>query len=476
MKQLGILISMAFLSGTTFSQWSYTEQATGFQNSALHSVDIIGQKVYVGGVCGTTASQINHLNMLKSEDGGQTWSELHSSGIGSEYLYTRNLHFFNELTGLATCSTVPGYYAESTDEQFIIKTTDGGSSWSTVYEKNASHSFETMSAMEFFNETNGIVVGHFDDNGWFDIQPWAAITSNGGDSWTDITLPTAMDGKEINGLDIEGNTAYLLLQDGYDFVSANNSCSFYVYKSTDMGQTWTQLASMPFPQEYHTQNVVDGASVNDIDFGSANVGYICFSESKHKSYVYKTTDAGVTWTDIQAPMNETSGHANLDFNDIHFINADEGFVAAGNFCDDNACYRGHGLMYTSDGGNNWTIIDHEPYDSYSFVEVNYEPLSDIGYVVGAGITFSNGRIFKFEHPSAEQVELEEIAFNLYPNPSNGVVQIDGLKKDASVHVLSIDGKSIQELSTVNGKLEINLKPGVYLIKIGATTKKLTIAN
>ena len=66
MKQLGILISMAFLSGTTFSQWSYTEQATGFQNSALHSVDIIGQKVYVGGVCGTTASQINHLNMLKS--------------------------------------------------------------------------------------------------------------------------------------------------------------------------------------------------------------------------------------------------------------------------------------------------------------------------------------------------------------------------------------------------------------------------
>lgn len=74
------------------------------------------------------------------------------------------------------------------------------------------------------------------------------------------------------------------------------------------------------------------------------------------------------------------------------------------------------------------------------------------------------------------MELEEIAFNLYPNPSNGIVQIDGLKKDASVHVLSVDGKSIQELSTVNGKLETHLKPGVYLIKIGATTKKLTIAN
>ena len=472
-----ILVSTIFLfNSMAFSQWAFNEVANNLQLSATLSVEIVDEKVIVGGVCGTTASQIDHLNMIQSTDAGQTWAQPHTSTIGSEYLYTRNLHFFDDQVGLATCTAYPGYYAESSDDQFIIKTVDGGVTWNSVYQKDASHGFEAMSAMEFFDGTNGIVAGHFDDAGWFDIQPWMAVTSNGGDSWTDINLPAAMDGKEIKGMDIEGNAAYILLQDGYDYVDINNSLSFYVYKSTDLGQTWTQISTMPFPQEYAIEDVLDGSSATDIDFGSADVGYICFAEAKHKSYVYKTTDGGNTWSDIQAPLNSVSGHANLDFNDIHFTSANEGFVAAGNYCDENACYRGYGVIYTADGGANWTVIGYDPNASFSFTKVDYDPTVGVGYIVGSGITSTNGRVFKLEHPNAGQEELDEIEFDMYPNPSNGVVYIDGLPEGEIVEILSLDGKKIKDVHSLNGSLEIVLDNGIYLVRSGSATKKLTVTK
>jgi endonuclease I len=71
-------------------------------------------------------------------------------------------------------------------------------------------------------------------------------------------------------------------------------------------------------------------------------------------------------------------------------------------------------------------------------------------------------------------EFETLNVIIYPNPSNGMVQIAGLKSIASLEVFSITGQKMYATSyEPNVKLDLNLPAGIYLVKVKEGSKTAT---
>lgn len=101
---------------------------------------------------------------------------------GFEKFDFRDVHAWNDSTAVIMAIASPAT---------ILKTTDAGTTWKTVFEDTAAAMF--LDAMHFFNTTHGIVVGD-PIQGKFYI----ATTADGGNSWQPLALekrPTALPGE-----------------------------------------------------------------------------------------------------------------------------------------------------------------------------------------------------------------------------------------------------------------------------------------
>jgi hypothetical protein len=104
----------------------------------------------------------------RSTDGGThfNWTPVK----GFEKADFRDIEAFDSLTAVVMAIASPAY---------ILRTTDGGSTWNTVYENNSPGMF--LDAMEFRNPQQGIVIGD-PVNGEF----FFALTRDGGRSWNNM--------------------------------------------------------------------------------------------------------------------------------------------------------------------------------------------------------------------------------------------------------------------------------------------------
>jgi len=107
----------------------------------------------------------------RSLDSGNTfqWITVH----GFEKTDFRDIEAFSETAAVIMGIAAPAY---------LLKTSDGGSTWKVVFENKDTAMF--LDAMEFWNEHSGIVIGDPVQGKFF-----VARTFNGGISWKDI--PTA---------------------------------------------------------------------------------------------------------------------------------------------------------------------------------------------------------------------------------------------------------------------------------------------
>ncbi|MBX2971954.1 MAG: T9SS type A sorting domain-containing protein [Flavobacteriales bacterium] len=123
-----------------------------------------------------------------------------------------------------------------------------------------------------------------------------------------------------------------------------------IYRSTDAGATWTLMQSGQSASNYITA----------IQFVDENIGYAsCYGGGK----VLKSTDGGLTWTSIAPePL--------VFIRDLHFFDALTG-VAVGS--------AGH-VIRTTDGGDTWTMMGGTPQSTISIFFTG----RDTGYAVGTG--------------------------------------------------------------------------------------------
>jgi len=203
--------------------------------------------------------------IYKSTDGGYLWDTLANSFDS----YLTKIVFVNSNTGFIV--------GEGNGSGIILKTSDAGLSWSTVYE-----SIGPVRGIHFVDENTGYAI-HSNS---------VLKTINGGKDWTEIHI---------------GNEGILL---DIFFVNQNVGyvCGFMgdLYKTTNGGETWIDLSGQIMN------------SLINMFFVDENTGYM----SGDGGTFYQTSNGGITWANL--------GPTLLTFSSLWFTDDQTGFAVRPN--------------------------------------------------------------------------------------------------------------------------------------------------
>ena len=221
-------------------------------------------------------------SILYSSNGGASWQVVYHANLTSA-----NYNSEYQMSFPGAGST--GYAVQNNE---IVKTTDGGQSWATVYSAGAA--FFTISATSA--------------NTAYAAGPNVLIkTTNGGASWSAVTGPFA----------IQAMTAFSDLH--VYVVTTRGDC----YSSIDGGTTWQQSNS-PTGQ-------LSNITVNSLHFVNDTTGYVCGGG------IYETRNSGKSWEVM--PLSEPGDY--YLYERLFFYNSQQAWMGA---------YRGALLLTTNGGG------------------------------------------------------------------------------------------------------------------------------
>ncbi len=330
-------------------------------------------------------------NMFYSNDAGQSWTQVFSapSGMQPGFLISAVPSFADAQTG---------YYGYGPG--FVIKTTDGGASWSQI----SSGSGQSLNDIDRFANGNLIAVG---DNGtiltsiggtsqWilqpvisqFNIKAVQVIgpsevvlvdevgqvymSTDGGANWTaastvppslspaeDIHFNTLLDGWVIG----QGSSLYHTIDGGNTWIPVPDFGGAYVavdveglniwaanvtglfYRSTDNGSTWIEgnLPNFPF-------------QIQDMDFYDANIGYAVGWGGQ----AFRSEDGGVIWQVLPTPITDDQ------LTDLYIIGPNELWVSTNS----NKAY------YSANGGQGWAVLDIGSSGFGNFSAITASPIGD----------------------------------------------------------------------------------------------------
>jgi photosystem II stability/assembly factor-like uncharacterized protein len=401
MKKITPILLLIFTTLSGFSQ-SWTPLTTGTTSNLLSvsfANDNTGWSVGMGG------------KIIKTINGGSSWTT-QTSGISSD-LYSVCAIDTNTAISVGNANT-------------IIRTTDGGATWSIINAPaNAS-----LRAVWFLNSTIGFITGGSINSGI------VFKTTNGGLTWTSLSISA-------------------IATYGVFFTDVNNGYvsdgAGTILKTTNGGTSWTNLNS--------------GVSVllDYIFFTDPNTGYA----SGEDGTIIKTTNAGADWEYLTIGTTDR-------FLSIIFLDPATGYASGGDVGGSNA-----GSIYkTMDAGVTWTL---ETTNVNRFYRGSF-PSHAAGYVCGLNGTIVKITNINSGMGVSEN-NLTHFNFNLYPNPFVNEFSANiNLQKEESLQSKIIDvlgrecfSKNYENLSTGDHLLQfdnITLPAGTYFvqIRIGSTVE------
>ena len=266
----------------------------------------------------------------------------------------------------------------------IRKTTNGGVSWFKQYGPPVSG---INRGCWFFNAAAGYIIGSKS----FPYLPFAAKTSNGGSTWSELNV-SFTNAHELN--------------DQYWFNADTGwVCGYNVLLyTTNGGASFSNLFSNVPPT---------GNGQNDllaIQFVSRQTGWIG-AANLERNNIYKTTNGGVSWVFQDNPVSQSGWN---QINDVKFLSADSGWAAHGT-------PSTGAIMFTSNGGSTW-LMDNTVYSWYDcFATYRRSKIwcgGSSGQMWYARISGSTGISNKEGLPD------EFILYQNYPNPFNPSTKIE----------------------------------------------------
>lgn len=409
------------ISTVTFAQWTVNMSgAPGYyQIGAVHFID--DNTGFVGG----TNNLFGGDGIIsKTTNGGSSWTTVAtilSSPIQAIYFVSSTLGFAVGTNGL------------------IARTTDGGNIWSTQnYTNPNSGNNEVFKSVHFVNQDTGYIAGGF-------YEMMVLKTTDGGINWTQLTMPSYF--QRLNGVYFtNSNTGYVV---GGDLFSGGVG---RIYHTTDGGSTWDTLSS--------------GVTnyFNDIIFTDANNGLIGCSND---GVILKTTDGGQNWSQINNPAGTSA------IGEFSFINSNIGY----------ACTLGGKILKTTDGGSTWTVDGDVSSTIFSLYSIS-APSQNFGIATGIGGIYaemgSGTGIDKLASGNNNE-------FLIYPNPSRGNLKIQNISQnltDGSIRIIDVQGREVFSKRFENKTMwnyELNdLNDGMYIVFIETkeylTTEKLIVGR
>ena len=284
--------------GGTILKYSYSFQPFNSQNWTLctsNSTSYLRDICFFDSLSGIAIG--SNGSILKSIDGGLNWSLFQTSSVFS----------FNSIDFVENKGWLVG------GNGTIKHSLDFGDNW---IDQTSGTNLQLIS-VDFVNLNIGYAVGG--SFNFFEEEGIIIKTTNGGTSWSTISLPTVV------------CTGVQFISEDVGWVVGTHGT---IYKTTDAGLNWLNLNSGTNQWLYglHFINVMTGWAVG----GNVN-----------SEIILKTTDGGINWIN----QRETSAYQWLA--SVHFLNQNRGWVVG---------ERGV-VLRTTNGGDTWAR-ESTPMNSY----------------------------------------------------------------------------------------------------------------
>ncbi|MEX0662974.1 MAG: right-handed parallel beta-helix repeat-containing protein [Balneolaceae bacterium] len=223
----------------------------------------------------------DETQILKTEDGGETWSEQYHSDDFAMY----DFFFLDDQKGWTT-----GF------SNIVLHTSDGGETWIE----------QTVDGIETFQDFTTI---HFSDenNGWIAGYDLFYKTENGGETWTVQNLPEFFGTSDIFFTDNETGWA-------------GGQSTPGIVKTVDGGSNWISDA--------------DTSSINGLTFIDDQTGFAV----GWNGLILKTEDGGSVWELLTSESSE-------NFQSVSFLDENRGWIVGNSGT----------ILSTENGGNTWKI-------------------------------------------------------------------------------------------------------------------------
>jgi hypothetical protein len=231
-------------------------------------------------------------------------------------------------------------FAKAGGQGQVIKTTNGGSTWTSVITAGMySGSLAFPDWIHFWDANNGIVFG--DPNGcvggvknttnMFEIYR----THNGGTTWTRVDS-THM------ALPLSGDAGFTSSYAAYKHFLWAGTYNGLVYASADSGKTWTYPSATSIGLDGGVNGIAFRDSIHGLAWGPATAG--------GANATIGTSDGGVTWHPVH--MGTMVG-----VNAISYIPKTKGFMSVGA---DSTLAANYATSVTYNDGATWTVLETSP--------------------------------------------------------------------------------------------------------------------
>jgi photosystem II stability/assembly factor-like uncharacterized protein len=281
----------------------------------------------------------------KSTDGGQTWEHL---GLENSAYIGRIVVDHDDSNRMFVAAS--GNLFSTNSERGIYRTIDGGQNWERIL--FLTDSTAAIDIVQHPQNPDILIAAMWERvrglnyRRSFGNSSGLWKTTDGGDNWYELTngLPTGNDVGRI-GVDIAKSDPNVV----YAFYDRQNSVK--VYKSSDMGESWTSTN--------------DGAIQGMNSSFGWYFGQIRIDPTDHDTFyimgveLYKSSTGGNSYTALAGYWNISDIYV-----DHHamWIDPATGRIFEGN----------DGGFYISDnGGNSWTKINNLPITQFYHIEIDY---------------------------------------------------------------------------------------------------------
>ena len=373
-----------------------------------------------------TYEDLNAVHFVNVEKGWAVGSDLLLTEDGGNNWALQETPYFTEAQAISFVDDQTGYilaHPGAAGHEFVLYTDDGGMEWGKREIPTTSDFFDVF----FTDENNGWVVGDYG---------LIYHTQDAGLNW--ILQDSLGDGNVLNAVCFTGP------QKGWAVGEIG-----LVLKTTDGGINWVSVSLNASGSRFH-----------DVFFTDDNNGYIVGFKIDHGGIILRTTDGGINW--------EEQIIENGFLKEVYFLSPEEGYVLD---------VINQSVFYTDNAGESWVNMKMPSYAGRAMTYIDDQN----GWVVGF-----DGAILKYNGGASAVEDIKttsKIEMTIYPNPTNGLVQVVCPNHDADwIQVVSLSGQVLHNIP-YKGQQIIDLRglvPGVYIIRAignqGSVSKKIVLTH